>query len=340
MAEAEGSKLVSVSKLLLTYPQCEELPVTLLGFLRETQHFKCGVVAGETHHETEGKHLHAVYITKEAWKVRRNTLSKAFDWTVGDKTYHPNVEIVGRKKTDLQRVVAYVIKDGNYVVENMDVDAIVKGLHRRKFDTKTVLETPIAELVEQGMIAPGQYTSILRAQQHWRLRTPAPDTEDVKGIWLYGGSGCGKSTWARAFAMDNGGMYLKAQNKWWDGYEGQRVVVLDDLDIAALNHYLKIWADKWACTGEVKCGTVNLYHHYLVVTSNYTIQEIVQKGEKSPESFDENLYEALSRRFKVMTLPEGQSFFVYDGKDWKTDERGQIVRKTPEGEPEHKRAPE
>lgn len=41
-----------------------------------------------------------------------------------------------------------------------------------------------------------------------------------------------------------------------------------------LGHYLKIWADKWACTGEVKGGTVPLCHHRFVVTSNYTIAEL------------------------------------------------------------------
>lgn len=34
-------------------------------------------------------------------------------------------------------------------------------------------------------------------------------------------------------------------------------------------HLLKIWADKWSCTGEYKGGTVQLRHERFYVTSNY-----------------------------------------------------------------------
>lgn len=45
---------------------------------------------------------------------------------------------------------------------------------------------------------------------------------------------------------------------------------MDDLDFEGgdkLGHYLKIWADKWACTGETKGGTIPLNHHRFIVTS-------------------------------------------------------------------------
>ena len=49
-------------------------------------------------------------------------------------------------------------------------------------------------------------------------------------------------------------LYRKAQNKWWDGYVGQPAVLIDDFDEtgASLHHYLKLWADRWAHTGEIK----------------------------------------------------------------------------------------
>lgn len=71
-----------------------------------------------------------------------------------------------------------------------------------------------------------------------------------------------------------------------------------------LGHYLKIWADKWACTGEVKGGTVPLCHRRFVVTSNYSINEIFGPDANTKEGSAEQaakrtLVEALERRFKV-----------------------------------------
>jgi hypothetical protein len=44
------------------------------------------------------------------------------------------------------------------------------------------------------------------------------DADNVRGIWYWGAPGTGKSREARAKYPD---AYLKAQNKWWDGYTGQ-----------------------------------------------------------------------------------------------------------------------
>lgn len=111
----------------------------------------------------------------------------------------------------------------------------------------------------------------------------------VRGVWIYGPPGTGKSHSARHFDPD---AYLKPQNKWWDGYSGQATVILDDLDTNVLGHYLKIWSDRWACTGETKGGTVQLRHKLFVVTSNYSIEELFGS--------DNNLCAAIARRFKVV----------------------------------------
>lgn len=114
--------------------------------------------------------------------------------------------------------------------------------------------------------------------------------DDVRGHWYVGPPGTGKSHAARAVDPD---YYMKPQNKWFDGYEGQKLIILDDLDRGGvcLGHYLKMWADKYAVTSEIKCSTVKLQHHKFIVTSNYTINELW--GD------DPVMCEAISRRFKV-----------------------------------------
>lgn len=61
------------------------------------------------------------------------------------------------------------------------------------------------------------------------------------------------------------------------------------MDTDCLGHYIKIWADKWQSTAEIKCGTVNLQHEVFVVTSNYAISELFTK--------DATLASAIARRF-------------------------------------------
>lgn len=103
--------------------------------------------------------------------------------------------------------------------------------------------------------------------------TPAYGHDDVRGIWYYGPPRTGKSRKARD---ENPEAFIKSQNKWWDGYEGQEVVILEDFDEmgACLSHKLKTWTDRYPDRGEVKGSTINLAHKKFIITSNYTPEEI------------------------------------------------------------------
>lgn len=126
--------------------------------------------------------------------------------------------------------------------------------------------------------------------------------------WFYGRSGTGKSTTARALYPD---CYLKPHNKWWNGYETQDTCLIDDLgrdEAKWMTTFLKTWGDRFPFHGEVKGGSFVIRPKRIVVTSNYTIQELFGDAgndlEPLLERFKQHHFHALMPGQAMRTLDE------------------------------------
>lgn len=134
------------------------------------------------------------------------------------------------------------------------------------------------------------YHTLRRIGQDYQVK-PA-DSTDVTGEWHWGAPGVGKSHAAREKYPD---YYDKGLNKWWDGYSEGRPAILDDVSLSDsewLPVKLKRWADKWSFPGEMKGTTRQIRPSALVVTSNYSLAQFLEKVDPAMRS-------AVSRRFKV-----------------------------------------
>lgn len=145
------------------------------------------------------------------------------------------------------------------------------------------------KLEELSQIDPEAYTRCYKTYKQIKTDHMQPKEEvDLDNAWLWGPPGIGKSSSARKTA---GGVYYPKQlNKWWDGYQGEDFVIIDDWEKDChLEHHLKIWADRYDFIAETKGGAIRIRPKHIIVTSNYSMEQC----------FNGEVLAAMRRRFNV-----------------------------------------
>nr|WPR18796.1 MAG: hypothetical protein [Chemarfal virus 250] len=189
--------------------------------------------------------------------------------------------------------VAYCKKGGDYVERG------VPPLPPKEAGQKGIAER--WELAKQGRFEELPPEQIKTYEYIKRKFTEVHDIGWLDNEWIHGPSGCGKSSSVRERYSK---FYWKDCSKWWDGYDHEEVVVIEDWDPKCseyLSRYLKIWADHYAFKAEVKGGSMMIRPHKIIITSQYSLEECFP---------DRNDYEAVSRRFNVKRMGEMPSAYA------------------------------
>lgn len=89
-------------------------------------------------------------------------------------------------------------------------------------------------------------------------------------VFLLGTSGVGKSYRAlHSIGLPGQSVYFKPHGKWWDGYDGQDIIIFDDWYGGSYQYtHLLTLLDRYEATVEVKGGTANITSKLLIFTSN------------------------------------------------------------------------
>lgn len=275
-----------IRQYAITYPQCcltKEHAGELLKALPDVKH----IVVAQEKHEDGNTHLHA-YIHFETQKARP---TEFFDL----EGHHGNVQ----KCSEVKGWIQYLTKEDKQPwTFNFDVAACLKK-KRATLSVARARDMTYDELATK--VRPQDLQRVLAGIQLDKAMTSdISDLEKPCGLWVYGKPGVGKSHDVREYCKKKGlSIYMKAHNKWWDGYAGEEVVLLDDLHPDSRNwvtHFLKIWADAYVFKAEVKGAMLDIRPKWIIITSNYNIYRFAEESEDLA---------ALQRR---MTFMEAEKF--------------------------------
>lgn len=93
-----------------------------------------------------------------------------------------------------------------------------------------------------------------------------------KVYWRYGDAGTGKSRWAYENYTE---VFTPINFKWWEGYDGHKVVLIDDLrgDYCKYHEFLKL-IDRYPYRVENKGGSRQLLAEVMIITSPYHPRDV------------------------------------------------------------------
>ncbi len=132
---------------------------------------------------------------------------------------------------------------------------------------------------------PAPYMRYYAGIKDYRLQTSSSRTGDPQIFILWGPTGCGKSRLVHEVFPK---AYWKPRSSWWDGYNCQHVVVLDDFySWIKYDTFLRV-LDRYPLHLEIKGGAVRMKANIFVFTSN---QDPMTWYSKMPDT------SAMKRRF-------------------------------------------
>jgi len=151
--------------------------------------------------------------------------------------------------------------------------------------------TTMKECILEG----GNYQAIRMMEKKLLYLEPKRDFKPTV-IWAYGSTGTGKSKgFYDAFGIDN--VFTPKNYKWWEGYDGDEVVLLDDIrgDYCKFHELLTL-IDAHPYRVECKGGSRQLRARFMLITSPYHPASLYQGRT------DEDVQQLLRRITRIVLV--------------------------------------
>jgi len=302
------AKLRFASKhLFLTYPKCD-VPLKviheLLVVLLRTKHngIKNYIIAHEDHKDgTPHRHV---------WLETHSALDRVDANFFDIEGHHGNY--LSMKFHD--NCAKYVIKGGEYLTsftENKLNEMIMMAetkqsdkIDKRVIGKRLLNGDKLLDIVQEYPALLWDLSKLRDNVLLYRqLSSTAIPLEKLENEWIWGPTGSGKSKYVSETFPD---AHRKPREVFWDSYEFEDVVVLEDVDETweDVLWELKLWADHYPYLGRIKHKpSLKMRPKKIIITSNYTIHEVMERiFKRKGIAFDGMLIKALERRFKEIKL--------------------------------------
>jgi hypothetical protein len=185
-----------------------------------------------------------------------------------------------------EQAVAYCTKEDTRVDGPWEQgDPPQQGRRSDLDEVKDMLDSGASEL-EVADSHFGSWVRYHRAFRAYRLLKVVERTEKTICTVTFGPTGTGKSM---ELAQAYPGAFWKPNSRWWDGYEGQEHVVIDEFYGWLPYDFLLRLCDRYPLYLETKGGTVAFVSKYIHFTSN-----------QAPEFWYKHNFAPLERRLEYI----------------------------------------
>lgn len=211
---------------------------------------------------TNTPHLHGYLHTKSKYESNKK-LIKRFPFL-------SRAHIIISKGSDLDNY-KYCTKDGHILIQ---IGEPARQGKRQDLDNIKAEMLNNNKRVREIMPFINNYQSLKFAEALQKYQKPKFTYKKKKIIWLYGETGTGKTRYAIEHAGED--FWISSRNlKWWDGYTGQPVAIIDDFrgDFCTFHELLRI-LDGYPFRAEVKGSSLWLDAETIYITSPYSPDQV------------------------------------------------------------------
>lgn len=147
-----------------------------------------------------------------------------------------------------------------WVTGDMPMQGKRNDLESLKADVDTLPLKQVADLHFAEFLRYGTMIKVYKSIQFVDRTTP-PRVE-----WIWGSTGCGKTRYAASITPLS--FYIKDGTMWWDGYEQQQTIIIDDFDGKWPFRDLLRLLDRYPYQGQFKGGYIKINSPTIVITAD------------------------------------------------------------------------